>query len=169
MGLRALRHTRSNTSKLTAIMVSLGLSLGFSAPSLASEVFKAPEDLSQVRPQQLCVHYTEQSDAEKERFFNRLDELSQLSHKDYELISQGRVEPGSSMCGMYMTLGKPLHEDGIQIRPMVFKVVHIYPEHYIVTQSGMVMEVHDRIEGEMPPTLRHERPDVVPPPVLHTR
>lgn len=145
---------------------ALGLSFGLSAIAQAeSDVFKAPQDLSKVKPQQLCVHYAEQDEAEQKRFFDRLDKLGLLSHKDYDLIPQGKVEVGSSMCGMYMGKGKPLDEDGVQIRPMVFKVVHIYDDLYAVTQSGMVMEVHARVEGEMPPTLNQQTPKVAPPPI----
>ena len=144
----------------------LGLSVGLTSITHAqSEPFKAPQDLSTVKPQQLCVNYAEQDEAEQKRFFERLDTLSLLSHKDYDLIPQGKIEVGSSICGMYMGKGKPLSEDGIQIRPMVFKVVHIYEDLYAVTQSGMVMEVHARVEGEMPPTLNQQMPRVVPPPI----
>lgn len=144
----------------------LGLSFGLTSIAQAeSEAFKAPQELSKIKPQQLCVHYAEQDETEKKRFFERLDTLSLLSHKDYDLIPQGKVEVGSSMCGMYMGKGKPLAEDGIQIRPLVFKVVHIYDDLYVVTQSGMVMEVHERIEGEMPPTLNQQTPKVAPPPI----
>lgn len=153
-------------SLITAL--AFGLSMA-SAPMIQAsgktEVFKAPEDLSQIRPQLLCAHYTDQNEAEQKRFYERLHTLGLLSHKDYDLIQEGRVEPGSSMCGMYMGLGKPLHEEGMQIRPMVFKVVHIYEDQYVVTQSGMVMEVHERKEGELPPSLNTTVPKVAPPPL----
>lgn len=151
-----------------SILLSWALGLSFGLTSIAyaqNDVFKAPKDLSKIKPQQLCVHYAEQDEAEKQRFFERLDTLSLLSHKDYDLIPQGKIEVGSSICGMYMGKGKPLKEDGIQIRPMVFKVVHIYDDLYAVTQSGMVMEVHERVEGEMPPTLNQQTPRVAPPPI----
>ncbi len=152
-------------SRSKPTLLALGLMLGLSTQALAQETFNAPEDLSKVKPQQLCVHYSEQSEADKKRFFARLDQLNLLSHKDYDLIPKGQVEVGSTMCGMYMGLGKPLQEQGMQIRPMVFKVVHVYPEHYIVTQSGVVMEMHARKEGEMPPTLNQAAPKVAPPPI----
>lgn len=141
--------------------------LGVASSAMAAEKFVAPEDLSKVKPQQLCIHYTEQTEAEQKRFYDRLHYLGMLSHKDYEMMEKGQVVEGSSMCGMYMTKGKPLKEDGIQIRPMVFKVVHIYEDQYIVTQSGMVMETHERKEGELPPTLSQEVPNVAPSPLMH--
>lgn len=151
--------------KKTAITCwTLGLSLGLTSLAHA-DTFKAPEDLSKVKPQQLCMHYAEQDKAEQKRYFERLDTLGLLSHKDYDLIPQGKVEVGSSMCGMYMGKGKPLDEDGLQIRPLVYKVVHIYEDLYAVTQSGMVMETHQRIPGELPPSLNKQTPKVAPPPI----
>lgn len=150
-------------TKFTKTALAVGI-LGLATSALATEKFVAPEDLSKVKPQQLCVHYHEQDEAEKKRFYDRLHFLGMLSHKDYEMMETGQVVEGSSMCGMYMTKGKPLKEDGIQVRPMVFKVVHIYEDQYIVTQSGMVMETHVREEGKMPPTLNAEVPKVAPSP-----
>lgn len=147
------------------LFYAAGLALSLVGFSAQAQTFKAPQDLSTVKPQQLCVHYTEQNEAEKKRFYDRLNSLNLLSHKDYDLIQQGKVEVNSSICGMYMAKGKPLKEDGIQIRPMVFKVVHIYEDQYVVTQSGLVVEVHERKEGQVPPTLKYEMPNVVPPPV----
>jgi hypothetical protein len=152
-------------NKTQRTFLAIGFGLFASSGLQAKETFIAPQDLSQVKPQQLCVNYLDQSEAEKKRFYDRLHDLGMLSHKDYEMMKEGKVVVGSSMCGMYMTKGRPLHEEGRQIRPLVFKVVHIYPEHYIVTQSGMVMEIYDRIEGQMPPSLVTEVPKVAPPPL----
>ena len=143
----------------------LTLSLAGFAAMAQAETFKAPEDLSTIKPQLLCVHYTEQTESEKKRFYDRLDKLNLLSHKDYEMMQTGQVVPGSSICGMYMTKGKPLKEEGMQIRPMVFKVVHIYEDQYIVTQSGLVMETHKREPGVMPPSINQAVPKVAPPPL----
>lgn len=134
--------------------------------SMAAD-FVAPENLMKARPIELCAHYTDQSADEQKRIYNHLDKLGILSHKDYDMMQKGQVVPGSSMCGMYMTLGKPLDEQGMQIRPLVYKVVHVYEDSYIVTQSGMVMEVLERKEGELPPSLNSATPKVAPPPMLH--
>lgn len=149
----------------TKTLITAGI-LSLATSALAKEKFVAPADLSQVKPQQLCVHYTEQTEAEQKRFYDRLHSLGMLSHKDYDMMKTGKVVEGSSMCGMYMTKGKPLKEEGIQIRPMVFKVVHIYEDQYIVTQSGMVMETHVREEGKIPPTLNAPVPKVAPSPLM---
>ena len=151
---------------LTAITLSLGLSastMSFATPQGA--ITPLPDDLSKTRPIELCAVYAEHNEADQKRIFDRLDSLNLLSHKDYDLVKEKRIETGSTMCGMYMGLGKPLDEQGMQIRPMVYKVVHIYPDQYVVTQSGVVMEIHERIEGQLPPTLYQPMPDVVPPPV----
>jgi hypothetical protein len=153
-------------SLLTAISLSLGLgasTMTHAAPQGAATPL--PEDLSKTRPIELCVVYPDHNEADQKRIFQRLDSLNLLSHNDYDLVKQNRIEIGSTMCGMYMGLGKPLNEQGMQIRPMVYKVVHIYPDKYVVTQSGVVMEIHERVEGQLPPTLHQPMPDVVPPPV----
>ncbi|WP_044407303.1 hypothetical protein [Thiomicrospira microaerophila] len=152
---------------LSALALSLGLglaSLSQAAPQTGATA-PLPEDLSKTRPIELCAAYTDHNEADQKRIFDRLDSLNLLSHKDYDLVPKGKIETGSTMCGMYMGLGKPINEQGMQIRPMVYKVVHIYPDHYVVTQSGLVMEIHDRVEGELPPTLHQPMPDVMPPPV----
>lgn len=116
----------------------------------------------------LCVDYsTLSSDADKKAYLTELDRRAQLSVKDHDNFDKKLVEPGSTMCGMYMTLGKPLQEKGKQLRPMVFKVVHIYPDHYYVTQMGMVVEKYERKEGALPPKLAHEKPTVQAPPVIY--
>lgn len=138
----------------------------FANISFASD-FQLPEDLMKSRPIELCAHYTDQSEADQQKIYQHLDKLGILSHKDYDMMQTGKIELGSSMCGMYMTLGKPLDEQGMQIRPMVYKVVHIYEKLYVVTQSGMVMEIHERKPGVLPPSLNAETPKVAPPPIRH--
>ncbi|SFR59609.1 hypothetical protein [Thiomicrospira sp. ALE5] len=159
---------------LTGLVATGALAFSLATPVMANEAvkteskaetFQAPEDLSTVRPVLLCRYYHQQTPEEQQRFYDRVDTLGLLSHRDYEMMSEGKVVVGSSLCGMYMTKGEPIFEDGVQIRPMVFKVVHVYDDEYIVTQSGMVMEVHERIEGELPPSLRQDAPEVAPPPV----
>jgi hypothetical protein len=67
---------------------------------------------------------------------------------------------------MYMANGKPLKEGVRQIRPFVYKAVHVYPKKYVVTEMGMVVDVLDRKEGSLPPKLVHEKPKVQPAPVI---
>jgi hypothetical protein len=50
---------------------------------------------------------------------------------------------------------------------MTYKVVHVYPDKYYVSQSGLIMDILDRKEGELPPQLVHEVPAVQPPPVIY--
>jgi len=163
---------------LIGIFVSIGLYVGLINSTLAEEVtsqqqadvFQAPENLASVRPVLLCRYYYQQSPEEQKRFYDRVDSLGLLSHRDYEAMPEGKTEVGSSLCGMYMTKGEPIFEDGVQIRPMVFKVVHVYEDEYIVTQSGMVMEIHTREEGKLPPSLNQGTPEVAPPPLApHAR
>lgn len=70
------------------------------------------------------------------------------------------------MCGMYMILGKPLQEKSKQLRPMVFKSIHVYEDNYYVTQMGVVVEKLARKEGQLPPSLSTEKPKIVGTPVL---
>jgi len=124
--------------------------------------------ISEMSNLDLCVNYsTLESEALRESYFKELDLRGQLSHKDYERIPKKQVGTTSTMCGMYMALGKPLAEQSRQIRPMTFKSVHVYPDMYYVSQSGMIVEVYERKEGEMPPSLVVEKPAVEPPPVLY--
>lgn len=114
----------------------------------------------------LCVNYsTLTTDAEKKSYLKELDRRAQLSVKDHENLKKNLIEPSNTMCGMYMILGKPLQEEGRQLRPMVFKVVHVYPDYYYVTQMGMVVEKFQRKEGELPPKLTSDTPQTEAPPV----
>ncbi len=115
---------------------------------------------------QLCLDYANLTEEDKRQQFKKeLDLRSQLSVKDHKLIDQHRVENSMTRCGMYMALGKPISEQSRQIRPMTFKTVHVYPNHYYVSQSGMIVETLERKEGIMPPTLVHTPPKVQAPPV----
>ncbi|QBZ83607.1 hypothetical protein GHNINEIG_01667 [Hydrogenovibrio crunogenus] len=138
--------------------------LSFSTASYADE--KNP--LDDVKTLKLCVDYsTLTSEADKASYMKELDRRGQLSVQDHDNFAKKQVVNGSTMCGMYMTLGKPMAEKGKQLRPMVYKVVHVYPTHYYVTQMGMVVEKYERKEGELPPKLIHEKPKTQAPPVIY--
>jgi len=125
-------------------------------------------DLSKKGNLDMCVEYsTLESEEMKQAYFKELDRRGQLSYKDHDRLKLGEVGPSSTMCGMYMTKGKPLAEQSRQIRPMTFKSVHIYEDMYYVSQSGMIVDGYERKEGVMPPKLVVEQPDVAPPPVLY--
>jgi hypothetical protein len=128
---------------------------------------KQSTDVSNMKNLELCVDYsTLPSNELKEAYFAELDRRGQLSHKDYERIPKHEVDNTSTICGMYMALGKPLAEQSRQLRPMVFKAVHVYPDRYYVSQSGMIVASYERKPGEMPPQLIPEKPAVEAPPVL---
>ena len=134
----------------------------------AEQFLNRDTKLSKMRTIDICVGYSAlDNEADRKEYIAELDLRSILSSKDHELVPQNRVENSMTSCGMYMVMGKPLAEQTRQIRPMTFKAVHIYPEHYYVTQSGMVMAAYERKEGEMPPSLAVEKPKVEAPPVLH--
>lgn len=134
----------------------------------AEQFLNRDSKLAKMSTLDICVGYNTLTDAkEKKEYMDELDIRSILSVKDHDLVPQGKVENSMTSCGMYMVMGKPLAEQSRQIRPMTFKAVHIYPEKYYVTQSGMVMSVYDRKEGELPPALVAEKPKVEAPPVLY--
>lgn len=137
------------------------------APINENNYDPASNPLDGKRTLDLCVEYSTLKDDDQKAYLTELDRRAQLSVKDHDNFEKKLVEPGSTMCGMYMTLGKPLQEKGKQLRPMVFKVVHIYPDHYYVTQMGMVVEKYERKEGALPPKLTHEKPTVQAPPVIY--
>lgn len=115
----------------------------------------------------LCVGYsTLKTEKQKKAVMAELDKRTQLSEKDHKNLKKKLVETGNTTCGMYMMLGKPLQEQGTWLRPMVFKVVHVYPKHYYVTQMGMVTRKYERKPGVMPPKLTEKAPKVQGPPVL---
>lgn len=142
---------------LTGSLLSAGLSVAHAAKTL---------DLSEKGNLDMCVEYFTASDDTKKAYFTELDHRGQLSHQDHERLSKGEVGPSSTMCGMYMTKGKPLAEQSRQLRPMTYKVVHVYEDMYYVSQSGMVVESYERKEGVLPPKLSIEKPAVQPPPAI---
>lgn len=125
------------------------------------------EDVTQMKNLDLCVNYSTVDSEHKKAYFDELNRRGQLSYKDHERIDKGEVGSTSTVCGMYMARGKPLAEQSRQIRPMTFKSVHVYPDMYYVSQSGMIVEALERKEGVMPPSLVVDKPAVEPPPVLH--
>lgn len=115
----------------------------------------------------LCVDYYKETSAEKKAaYVKELDLRAQLSEKDHDLAPKHEVVPGMTMCGMYMSVGTPKAQKTRQLRPMVYKTVHVYDNMYCVTQSGMVVETYERKEGSLPPKLAAEKPEVAPSPTL---
>lgn len=115
----------------------------------------------------LCVdYYKEKSVDKKKAYLKELDLRAQLSEKDHDLVKEHKVVPGMTMCGMYMSVGTPQAQKTRQLRPMVFKTVHVYDNMYCVTQSGMVVQTYERKEGSLPPKLAAEKPEVAPSPTL---
>lgn len=149
------------------LALSFAAVFGITSNAMAQEPPKVDADLDAMKTVNICVdyHYLK-SDSEKARYKKELDRRGMLSHTDYDHLGTPLVEPGSTMCGMYMTLGKPLAEQSKQLRPMVFKVVHVYPKHYYVSQMGVVLEKYERKEGELPPKLTQETPAVQAPPMM---
>lgn len=152
-------------AKLRPLLFAASLG-ALAVPSAYASDGASDTDLSQEKTLKLCLAYNGLSDAsEKKRYLKELDRRAQLSVTDHDNLDTVNVEPGATACGMYMALGKPLQEEGRQLRPMVYKVVHVYPDHYYVTQSGLVMEKLERIEGELPPKLTEEKPRREGPPI----
>ncbi len=134
-------------------------------PSPPSSLERDPT-LAQVDTLKLCLDYnTLTQDSARQKYKQELDFRAQLSTKDHALVDQHTVENSMTRCGMYMALGKPLQEHSRQIRPLTFKTVHIYPDKYYVSQSGMIVETLERKPGTLPPKLIHTPPSVQPPPV----
>jgi hypothetical protein len=122
--------------------------------------------LAKIDTLKLCLDYaslTQKSD--RQQYIKELDLRSQLSVKDHKLVDNHQVENSMTRCGMYMALGKPMSEQSRQIRPMTFKTVHVYPNNYYVSQSGMIVETLERKQGSLPPKLIPTAPKVMPPPV----
>lgn len=144
--------------------------LGVMISALCFSSVQANEtDLHKMNSLDLCVAYsTLETEADKQSYFKELDQRGQLSHQDHARLSKKEVGTSSTMCGMYMALGKPLAEQSRQIRPMTFKAVHVYPDMYYVSQSGMIVAAYERKEGTMPPKLTADKPEVEAPPVLYS-
>lgn len=153
--------------KKTILPIGLVVTAMIATPTLAENKFlDRTEAISKVNTMELCVGYSDlKTDAERTTYKKELDLRSQLRVKDHELVDKHIVENSMSMCGMYMSRGKPISEKSRQIRPFTFKTVHVYPDMYYVSQSGMIVETHERKEGVMPPALVHEKPKVQAPPV----
>ncbi len=114
---------------LYALMIG---ALSFTSASQAADTKQSLEDQQTLK---LCVDYNGlTSDEDRQAYIKELDRRGQLSVKDHENLKTHHVVNGSTMCGMYMMMGKPLAEEGKQLRPMVYKVVHVYPKNYYVTQ-----------------------------------
>lgn len=136
------------------------------ASANAQEVLKSNMSLNDLLL--MCVDYSKKTDeADKQAIIKQLQLRNLLADRDLNNVDKKKVINGMTKCGMYMAKGSPKAAQSRQIRPMTFKTVHVYEDNYIVTQSGMVMAVHDRKEGQMPPSLAQEKPDIMPPPVLH--
>lgn len=140
--------------------------LSTNAVANMDEVLKSNMSLNDLLT--MCVDYSKQTDAEKKQdIVNQLQLRNLLAELDLQNVDKKNVINGMTKCGMYMAKGSPKAAESRQIRPMTFKTVHVYPDSYVVTQSGIVMAVHERKEGVMPPSLAKEKPDIMPPPVLH--
>lgn len=133
----------------------------------AKRILERDGELAQVSTLKLCVDYYKLTDdAKRKAYVQELDLRTQLSEKDHENVPNHKVVPGMTMCGMYMAIGTPKAQKTKQLRPMVYKTVHVYKDMYYVTQSGLVVEMYERKEGTMPPKLSHEKPLVAPSPTL---
>ena len=147
----------------TSYKKSCHLILAVSSLFIATKA-TATEQISTI---QLCVDFNKASSPhKKDAILQTLEKRAQLSEKDYKLIPQKAIENGMTRCGMYMSIGTPNSYKTKQLRPMIYKTVHIYPKHYVVTQAGMVVNVMPREAGKLPPKLVHEPPKVVSSPTL---
>ncbi|VAW48980.1 hypothetical protein MNBD_GAMMA04-1711 [hydrothermal vent metagenome] len=148
-----------------AFSVGLLLSTFISNSAFAEEnILERTHPFAKMDTLTLCLDYANLTqENERKQYKKELDLRSQLSVKDHQLIDKHQVENSMTRCGMYMALGKPISEQSRQIRPMTFKTVHVYPNKYYVSQSGMIVETLKRKAGELPPTLIHTPPKVQPP------
>jgi len=146
---------------------ALVLASVMTTPAIAeNKLSDRTESISKINTMKLCVDYSGlKSEADRQTYIKELDYRSQLSVKDHELINKQIVENSMTMCGMYMSRGKPMREQSRQIRPMTFKTVHVYPDMYYVSQSGMIVESVERKQGVELPKLIQEKPAVQAPPV----
>ncbi|WP_319381626.1 hypothetical protein [Thiomicrorhabdus sp.] len=157
-------NTTAKTTKFT-----LGLIVGtlLSAQAFTASAQERDPEMEKKRTLELCVeYYSLDNEADRGKYLKELDLRAQLSEKDHKLVPKHQVETSMTMCGMYMSRGKPIAEQGRQLRPMVFKVVHVYSDMYYVTQSGMVVAAYERKEGSLPPKLYEEVPKIAPPPMM---
>jgi len=161
---------------LSAILLTSAMQTANASPEMMGKMMQTPaqqflardSELAKMNTLDICLGYATLTDeTKKQEYIKELDLRSMLSVKDHENVPKQIVENSMTSCGMYMVKGKPLAEQSRQIRPMTFKAVHVYPENYYVTQSGIVMGSYERKEGVMPPALAVEAPKVQAPPVLH--
>lgn len=139
---------------------------GSKSTPAGERIIERQGELSKVATLNLCVDYHDlKTEEQRQVYLKELDLRSQLSEHDHTLPNLHKVSNRMTMCGMYMSKGRPLAEKSRQIRPLTFKTVHVYEDLYITTQSGMITAVHERKEGEMPPALVPEKPRVQAPPV----
>ncbi len=155
------------TTVTAALLMGSVLSLSVNASATAEpSLLERNGPLTKIDTLKLCIDYNALADDDKRKQYKEeLDFRAQLSTKDHSLVDQNKVENSMTRCGMYMALGKPLREQSRQIRPMTFKTVHVYPNMYYVSQSGMIVEALERKEGVLPPKLIHTAPKIQPPPV----
>ncbi|VAW49540.1 hypothetical protein MNBD_GAMMA04-1997 [hydrothermal vent metagenome] len=157
---------KNQRSKHALLGLILTTSVTSSSAFAEKPFLERSDPLAKMDTFQLCLDYANLTqEQQRQQFKQELDLRSQLSVKDHQLIDQHQVENSMTRCGMYMALGKPISEQSRQIRPMTFKTVHVYPNHYYVSQSGIIVETLERKEGIMPPTLVHTPPKVQAPPV----
>ncbi|NPA72650.1 MAG: hypothetical protein GXO35_07460 [Gammaproteobacteria bacterium] len=165
---------KTKTIALGAVLSALLSTQVFAMPQMAGtnsteagkRIIERDGALAKVGTLQLCVDYHElTTDAARKSYIQELDLRSQLSEQDHVLSPKHKVSNSMTMCGMYMSKGKPIVEKSRQIRPLTFKTVHVYEDLYITTQSGMITAIHERKEGTMPPALTPELPKVQAPPI----
>ncbi len=134
--------------------------------------FSVPDNVQQAKTLNLCIDYFNQKNTNKKAAERaELARRGMLSVKDHDLLDgkQTALENGNTRCAMYMTRGIPLDEKGKFIKHTWVrtpKIVHVYPDKYYVTQSGIITRVYDRKLGQLPPELDKKAPKVAPPPVL---
>ncbi len=150
----------------------LALALTVQAGETKKRDFSVPDDVRKAPTLNLCIDYATQKDAgKKQAEHDELRRRGMLSVKDEDLLAgrQKALENGNTRCAMYMTRGIPLHEKGKFIKHTWVrtpKIVHVYPDKYYVTQSGVITRVYERKPGQLPPALEKKAPKVAPPPVL---
>lgn len=162
-----LKSALALTLSLSFAPVQAMMPGGAPTTEAGKRVLERDGEFSKVGTLNLCVDYYKEKSAEKkEAYIKELDLRAQLSEKDHDVVKDHKVVPGMTMCGMYMSVGTPKAQKTKQLRPMVYKTVHVYDDMYCVTQSGMVVETYERKEGSMPPNLAVEKPLVAPSPTL---
>ncbi len=139
---------------------------GSNSTPAGKRIIERQGEFSKVNTLNLCVDYHDlETEERRKAYIKELDLRSQLSEQDHTLPNLHKISNRMTMCGMYMSKGRPIAEKSRQIRPLTFKTVHIYDDLYITTQSGMITEVLERKKGEMPPALVSKKPKVQAPPV----